>query len=246
MNYKNKYIKYKLKYLNLIKTGGKSKRENDKKKIKTGGKSKREKEKDKKKIKTYKQIFKKNLKDINYIKIEITPSLKYYNEEDDDDEDNGASINLQDMDNKLKKLFIKKLNNNHNETITEGLLYNNEIIKYKYDKNTNIISVYIKPDVNLLINNFESWIIHEENPYELIDILKLYSWHYYYEMEQGEQHYKDGDDYIKKNEYDKYSYILDVKLYSASLYYNNKQKFHKYKRIDNNGDDDFDKTFLFE
>jgi len=38
MNYKNKYIKYKLKYLNLIKTGGKSKRKKNKKKIKTGDK----------------------------------------------------------------------------------------------------------------------------------------------------------------------------------------------------------------
>jgi hypothetical protein len=225
MNYKNKYIKYKLKYLNLIKKGGKS-----------------QKEKDKNKIKIYKQFFLKNLKDIDYIKFEITPFLEY----NKDNENNNIYINLQDMNNKLKKLFIKKLKKDYNKTITKGLFYGNEIIKYNYDKNTNIISVYIKPDVNLLIRYFESWIIYEENPYELIDILKLYSWHYYYEMEQGEQHYKDGDDYIKKNEYDKYSYILDVKLYSASLYYNNKQKFYKYNRINNNSDDNFDKTFLIE
>ena len=42
MNYKNKYIKYKLKYLNLIKKGGKSQKE---------------KEKEKEKIKKYKQFF---------------------------------------------------------------------------------------------------------------------------------------------------------------------------------------------
>ena len=86
MNYKNKYIKYKLKYLNLIKKGGKS-----------------QKEKDKNKIKIYKQFFLKNLKDIDYIKFEITPFLEY----NKDNENNNIYINLQDMNNKLKKLFIK-------------------------------------------------------------------------------------------------------------------------------------------
>lgn len=225
MCYKNKYIKYKLKYLNLIKKGGKS-----------------QKEKIKDKIKKYKQIFKKNLKDIDYIKFEIIPFLEY----NTDDISDNKYISVQDMNNKLKTLFIKKLNNNYNEIITEGLFNGNEIIKYNYDKKTNIISLYIKPNANFLIKNFESWIIDTESPYELIDILNLYSWHYYYEMEQGEQHYKDGGDYIKEFEYNKYSYRLDVKLYSISLYYNNTQNFHKYNRINNNSNLVFDKTFLFE
>ena len=225
MNYKNKYIKYKLKYLNLIKKGGKS-----------------QKEKDKNKIKTYKQFFKKNLKDIDYIKFEITPFLEY----NKDNENNNIYINLQDMNNKLKKLFIKKLKKDYNKTITKGLFYDDDIIKYNYDENTNIINLYIKPNVNLLIKYFENWIIHTENPYKLTDILNLYSWHYYYEMEQGEQHYKDGDDFIKEKEYNKYSYILDIKLYSISLYYNNKKNSYKYKRINYNSNLDFDKTFLIE
>lgn len=65
-------------------------------------------------------------------------------------------------------------------------------------------------------------------------------------MEQGEQHYKDGDVYIKEKEYNKYSFILDVKLYSISLYYNNKQNSYKYKRINYNSNLEFDKTFLIE
>ena len=92
------------------------------------------------------------------------------------------------MNDKLKTLFIKKLNNNYNEIITKGLFYHNKIIKYNYNKKTNIVSLYIKPNVDFLINNFESWIIQTENLYELTDILNLYSWHYYYELEQGEQH----------------------------------------------------------
>jgi hypothetical protein len=194
------------------------------------------------KLKHTNNFLKKNLKDIDYIKFEITPFLEY----NKDNENNNTYINLQDMNNKLKKLFIKKLKKDYNKTITKGLFYDDDIIKYNYDENTNIINLYIKPNVNLLIKYFENWIIHTENPYKLTDILNLYSWHYYYEMEQGEQHYKDGDDFIKEKEYNKYSYILDIKLYSISLYYNNKQNSYKYKRINYNSNLEFDKTFLIE
>ena len=105
-----------------------------------------------------------------------------------------------------------------------SIVESKEIIKYQYDLTLNIVNIYIKPSDLTHIKNYIM-----DVPFDPKDVVNAYAWDILYELEQGEQHWLDGNaTYIEKEEYDNKEYILFAKLYSCSLYYDNETKIIGY------------------
>jgi len=170
------------------------------------------------KIKEFKKFFKDQMKRIDYIKIQLKPYLQY-------GDDNNNFVKIKKIDKKLEKIFKKKLDKNYKKIITDSMLYNINIIKYKYDSKLNIVNIYIKPELKF----FEFWYDISSIPHSILSILNGYAWNIQYELEEGDRHWLDGDAvYIKKKEYDNKEYILFANFYSSSLFFDNKTKIVGY------------------
>lgn len=210
INYIDKYLKYKNKYLllkqNILKGGAKETNQK------------------------FKKFFNEMVnKKIDFIKVQLKAYLKYIDE-------NGNYIEFDNIDKKLEKIFKNKLKKNFKKIITEGMLYDIQIIKYHYDSDLDIVNIYIKPEFKYI----QYWNNNRKISCDMIEILNTYAKNIQYELEDGEQHWLDGDAiYIKKNEYDDKEYLLFAKLYSCTIYYDNKTKKIGYE-CDINSKDNFD------
>jgi len=171
-----------------------------------------------KKIKEFKKFFKEQMKRIDYIKIELKPYLQY-------SDDNNNFVKIKKLDKKLGNIFKKKLDKNYKKIITDSMLHGIKIIKYKYDSKLNIVNIYVEPELKF----FERWYDMSSIHHSLLSILNGYAWNIQYELEDGEQHWLDGNAvYIKKKEYDDKEYIIFANFYSSILYFDNKTKMVGY------------------
>ena len=164
MDYQQKYIKYKNKYLELkqnnnILIGGIIKEKNNKKKNKKN-----------KEIRELKKYYNEQLAKIDYIKIQLQPYLKYI-----DENNNNEYVIIKNINEKLEKIFKKKLEENYKKIITNGMLYSiiesKEIIKYQYDQKLNIVNIYIKPLDLTHIKNYTMSV-----PFDPKDVINAYAW----------------------------------------------------------------------
>ena len=202
MDYKEKYLKYKNKYLLLKQNQN----------IMIGGKKI-------KKTNKIEKLFNEKFSEIDYIKIQLKPYLKIVDE-------NSNYVKIEITNKKLEKLFKEKLNKNYKKIITEGMLYQIQIIKYEYDSELNIVNIYLKPKIKYI----QDYNNNKEIPSDLIEILYPYAKNIKYELEDGEQSWLDGDAvYIEKGEFDNKQYFIFAILYSCSLYYNNETKIIGYE-----------------
>jgi hypothetical protein len=208
MDFVQQHIKYKIKYFKLKQQLN----------IQSGGGNNKRKEK---KLKELRKIYKEQIKKIDYIHIQLKPFLSYV------DEDSEYIPIKNNINSNLEKIFKKKLKKNYKNIITDNMLHYLKNIKYQYDPLSNIVNIYVKPDIKYILANIYDF---SYTPHEIKDVLNLYAWNIYYEIEDGEHHWLDGDaTYIKVNEYDKKEYILFANFYSASIHYDNKSKTIGYK-----------------
>ena len=129
------------------------------------------------------------------------------------------------MNIKLKKIFEEKLKKNYKNLITEGMLGNIKIMKYEYDSILDVVNIYLKPELKyILFLNFKKHL-----QLDLTEIINPYAWNIKYDLEDGGQHWLDGDAvYIENGEYDNNEYIIFANLYSCKLYYENESKIIGY------------------
>jgi hypothetical protein len=206
--YKEKYIKYKNKYLELKQNHN----------LLIGGSKKYKNKKQKQEIK---KLVNEQLLKIDYIKIQLQPYLQY-------GDDNNDFKKIENIDEKLEKIFKKKLDKNYKNIITNAMLFDMKIIKYQYNSESNIVNIYVEPELKY-IQYWNNHILTSVESFNLEKVLTLYAGNILYELEQGEQHWLDGDAvYIKKKEYDNKEYIIFANLYSCSLYYDNETKIIGY------------------
>ena len=73
-----------------------------------------------------------------------------------------------------------------------------------------------------------------------------YAWNIQYELENGEQHWLNGDAvYIKKKEFDDKEYIIYANFYSCSLYFDKKTKIIGYDCDSTKNGNFYDKCKFF-
>jgi len=207
MNYYEKYLKYKNKYVNLknLTKSLSMKGGNDMKgggmevfcTVMKGGK-----------VNEFKRQFKLYLSKIKYFEIRLEPYLEKI--------ENHSYIKLPIIKNKsyiyenkyLNRLYIEKVSKDYKKMIS-GIFPLKEYT-YKYNKNTNQISIIFKPSESDL-----KWLIRENRNNKYLDIneiIELYDNIFFDEIKNGPDGWLCGDiTYIKQNEIDNYEYTINVK-----------------------------------
>ena len=194
MDYYKKYLKYKQKYLQL-------KDNSIENPVMKGGKI------EELKINEFKRHFKLFLSKIKYFEIRLEPYLEKI--------ENRNYIKLPIIKNKsyiyenkdINRLYIEKVSMDYKKMIS-GIFQFKEYI-YKYNKNTNQISIIFKPNESDL-----KWLIRYNRNNKFLDvneIIELYDNIFYSEIENGPDGWLSGDiTYIKQNEIDNYQYTINV------------------------------------
>ena len=216
MDYYNKYLKYKQKYLQLKKSNADL--------VMKGGGVNWLKELDKKlkllypnrgkknNMKELKKQFKLLIPKIKNFEIYIEPFL---NKKGDD----GWKI-----DKKIKKIFIERVSKNYKNMISE--IFQIYPYKYKYDEITNKICIIYKPS----LSDF-TYIFRPSMKYipilDLNIIIDLYNDEFLDRVKTGGDTWQSGEAYIKKNEVDNYEYLFNAEF--IDLTYNLEKDNNKRK-----------------
>jgi hypothetical protein len=194
MHFKSKYIKYKIKYTklkNLINLNG-------------GGKNSNKKNEDKKKsenvIKQLEKYFIETINKIQKFELIIKPSLLYY------DENKDMSIEYK-MNDKVKKLFSKKIKNDYNGMMFEMFELNFD--KIEYDEKSNQLHLIFFPKPNDL--QIAEFVWEIDDSYGVDDIVSAYAQFFDNQIEDKvDTWWGDEHVYFNRGELDNNEYLFYI------------------------------------
>jgi hypothetical protein len=189
MDYKNKYLKYKTKYFELKKlismNGGGRMSKEDKKKLD---------------IKNLKKYFVQLVTKIQKFELIVNPFLECINKE--------GSFDKIQMNDKMKKLFAKKIKSNYKDMLFNIFEFNFD--KIDYDEKTNKLQLIVIPKPNDF-NTITRFMWNYKDEYNIEDIISYYADYFYDIISSGPDTWMQGDILYFIGEIDNKEYLFNIK-----------------------------------